>query len=344
MGSKSGGNSAPAPDPRLVEAQLRSMGVQEDAIGRLLKTTEELQPLQKQQLQFGLDSAKTAYDQSQQDRQWSLGRRDALTSAQDSVAADAEAFDTEARREELAGQAQADVAQQFGAVREQQNRDLARRGVNPASGMALATQEKTQTQQALASVGAANVARTQARTEGRALKRGVADMLAGYPGMASGQAGQGAQVGASGVTIANQGAGGLTAGSGQAAGAAGQLGQNATSMFGQQSAHYANSYQPSSLGSTMGGIGSVLGGAAQAWKAFSDPRLKTAIVPVGKDQRTGLVIYEFAYLSDPSKRFRGVMADEVQNVMPAAVSTAENGFLQVDYGLLGIPFEEVAHG
>ena len=62
MGSKS--SNAPAPDPRLVEAQIRSMGIQDDVIKRVMQQSEEIQPLQKEQLQFGLDTARTAYDQS----------------------------------------------------------------------------------------------------------------------------------------------------------------------------------------------------------------------------------------------------------------------------------------
>lgn len=73
MGSKS--SNAPAPDPRLVEAQIRSMGIQDDVIKRVMQQSEEILPLQKEQLQFGLDSARTAYDQSQQDRTWILDRR-----------------------------------------------------------------------------------------------------------------------------------------------------------------------------------------------------------------------------------------------------------------------------
>ena len=66
MGSKS--SSAPAPDPRLVEAQIRSMGIQDDVIQRVMQQSEEIMPLQREQMQFGLDASRKAFDQAQADR------------------------------------------------------------------------------------------------------------------------------------------------------------------------------------------------------------------------------------------------------------------------------------
>jgi len=74
---------------------------------------------------------------------------------------------------------------------------------------------------------------------------------------------------------------------------------------------------------------------------LSDRRLKEAIVEVGVDADTGLVLYEFAYCSDPSRRFRGVMADEVEVVMPDAVTVLPSGFCAVDYGRLGLQMTEI---
>lgn len=73
---------------------------------------------------------------------------------------------------------------------------------------------------------------------------------------------------------------------------------------------------------------------------FSDPALKENIVAVGR-LCNGLTLYLFDYrrdLRDALGRERqfGVMADEVERVMPEAVSRHEDGMLQVDYDLLGI--------
>jgi hypothetical protein len=353
MGSK--GSKAQAPDPRLVDAQLKSMRQQDAATEEILGVTREFAPLQKEQLQFGLDSARQAYTDSQADREWTLGRRGMLANAQDDIANEANSFDTEAKREELAGQAVADTNRAFESVRGQQVRELNASGINPNSGRALAVGEQTRLQQALALSGGANQARTAARTEGRALKGRVADMLSGYPSMASAQTGAGVSYGQSGVGLTNASMGGRTAGFGQAAGIAGQMGQNATGMFGQQ-AQRERSMQ--GQGADLGGIGAILGGGAKlletdlgkkgigaALSFFgSDRRLKTDIVKVGQDDRTGLSLYEFAYKTEPARRFRGVMADEVAMVMPGAVAKSKDGYMAVNYGLLGIPFTEVQPG
>lgn len=84
-------------------------------------------------------------------------------------------------------------------------------------------------------------------------------------------------------------------------------------------------------GGTSGGAGAGAGAAA------SDLNLKENIKKVGKEN--GFNIYEFSYKGD-SKRYRGVMAQEVQKVMPEAV-TVKDGFLAVFYDKIGIKFSEV---
>ncbi|TXH49369.1 MAG: tail fiber domain-containing protein [Desulfurellales bacterium] len=82
---------------------------------------------------------------------------------------------------------------------------------------------------------------------------------------------------------------------------------------------------------------------------YSDRRLKENIVLVGKDEATGLNLYEYNYVDGirgpvrfrPATRFRGVMADEVQALYPEAVVTTPLGFLAVRYDLLGLEMIEV---
>ena len=80
-----------------------------------------------------------------------------------------------------------------------------------------------------------------------------------------------------------------------------------------------------------------------ATSLVSDRRLKVSITEAGRDARTGLMQYEFAYRSHPSRRFRGVMADEVAEVMPEAVMVMLSGYHAVDYGRLGLEMTEVDH-
>jgi hypothetical protein len=62
----------------------------------------------------------------------------------------------------------------------------------------------------------------------------------------------------------------------------------------------------------------------------SDRRLKRDIVRAGT-LRNGLPLYTFRY-SWSSTRFVGVMADEVEQVLPGAVSVHASGYKLVDYG------------
>jgi len=80
---------------------------------------------------------------------------------------------------------------------------------------------------------------------------------------------------------------------------------------------------------TIGSLGAMLFG--------SDRRLKEHIDLIGKDEISGFNIYEFSYLGDP-RRYRGVMADEVQEVRPDAVVTGDDGFMRVNYTAIGVPF------
>jgi hypothetical protein len=70
-------------------------------------------------------------------------------------------------------------------------------------------------------------------------------------------------------------------------------------------------------------------GAAAAGK-FSDRRLKSNIVRVGTHP-LGIGIYEYDIFGH---RTQGVMADEVESVMPSAVTVAGGGYKMVDYGKL----------
>ena len=72
----------------------------------------------------------------------------------------------------------------------------------------------------------------------------------------------------------------------------------------------------------------------------SDPVLKENIVRIG-DHSAGVGLYLFDYKAefrDSCGRGRkfGVMADEVERIMPEAVSIGANGYRQVNYGMLGI--------
>ncbi|WP_423141464.1 tail fiber domain-containing protein [Parablastomonas sp. CN1-191] len=88
------------------------------------------------------------------------------------------------------------------------------------------------------------------------------------------------------------------------------------------------------------GSGSASGGDSSAMQTSSDPALKDNIVQVGTHPAGyGLYLFdykpEFAKRCGEGRRF-GVMADEVESIVPEAVSRDAFGYRQVDYAKLGL--------
>jgi hypothetical protein len=85
-----------------------------------------------------------------------------------------------------------------------------------------------------------------------------------------------------------------------------------------------------------GGAGGSRGGGRR-----SDVRLKHDITLLGHLEN-GLGFYRFSY-NGSSKAYVGVMAQEVQTVMPEAVVRGRDGYLRVYYNRLGVTFESYDH-
>ena len=73
------------------------------------------------------------------------------------------------------------------------------------------------------------------------------------------------------------------------------------------------------------------------FRHFSDIRLKEAIVPLGRLDN-GIGLYRFRYKGGDRTVYVGVMAQEVQTIVPEAVSRGRDGYLRVDYQALRLPF------
>lgn len=89
--------------------------------------------------------------------------------------------------------------------------------------------------------------------------------------------------------------------------------------------------QSSGSGGSSPGIGGLITAGASL---FSDIGLKENIIPAGKEN--GHNIYEFNYKED-NKRYIGVMAQEVAQTQPEAV-TEDPGGLKVNYDMIGVKF------
>src|SRR5580700_8467012 len=90
-------------------------------------------------------------------------------------------------------------------------------------------------------------------------------------------------------------------------------------------------------GGMRGGGGGGRGGGGRR----SDIMLKHDIALLGHLDN-GLGFYRFSY-NGSDKAYVGVMAQEVQQVMPEAAARGRDGYLRVYYDKLGVPFESYAH-
>lgn len=234
---------------------------------------------------------------------------------------------------------------QANAVFGQTTRNLARYGGgDPDRMVALAAQQANA--QTLASVNASNTARTGVREKMAGMRAGAANFGRNLPNTAATSYGLAGAVGSQGVNSQNTGfmsslpyAQFQAGGYGTQLGAAGMGGQQALGMGGlmnQQYGHQINAWgqQQQADATSMAGLGQFAGmamsaGSGTPWWLASDRRLKSDIVRVGT-HRFGIGIYEFTI---GGARQRGVMADEVEQVLPRAVRTVA-GYKQVNYAEL----------
>lgn len=254
---------------------------------------------------------------------------------------------SDARLEEQAGQAAADVRNGQSRQANMMARQGLRYGYSPAKMAMMAGQMATTN--ASAEAGAMTGARNQQRNLGWARQMDAAGLGRNLVGASQGAYGTMLNAGNSAVSNAQQPGNGLLMGMAQGAGMQQQgAGQNLSGLGGILSAQGSyNNMVASNNANSGGGLGAILGTAGQLGAAYimkgSDRRLKEDIVKVGRDERTGLNLYEFRYLGG-DKVYRGVMADEVESQYPRAVARNEAGFALVNYGMLGLEMVEVQHG
>jgi hypothetical protein len=85
------------------------------------------------------------------------------------------------------------------------------------------------------------------------------------------------------------------------------------------------------------GGGGMRGGGGRGGGRRSDIALKHNIALLGRLDN-GLGFYRFSY-NGSDKAYVGVIAQEVQAVIPEAVTRGRDGYLRVSYGKLGVPFQ-----
>lgn len=260
------------------------------------------------------------------------------------LVADAERFDTEAYQEGLASQAAADAARAFSQTKAMRARDMASMGINPNSGRFQGMNRADGLALAARRADAMTDTRTQADQLGWAKRLDAAGLGRNLPGAST--AAYGSATAAGNSAAGNYMAPGAQHMQGLAQGAStvmqgqGQRLTGLSNIMNTQASVYNNYEDPWMTGlGIVGSVGASAAGAGAFNGLFSDRRLKQDIVRVGTYDN-GLPMYEFAYKASPAKRFRGVMADDVERVMPEAVVEV-NGYKAVRYDKLDVDLEAV---
>ncbi len=294
-GGKGGGSSAPPPDPRLVEAQVNSLNMQDSAVQQMLDQAKSLQPMQMQQMQADTAAANEATKNAEANFAYATDQRAKLTPLQDQMVKDANTWNAPDQGTKLADQYMADVNQSFGNQQQQNLQAMERMGVNPSSGAALAMNNASGIAEAEAKAQAAEQARTQAQNTGWALTDRAASALGATPALALSSNGALSSAAGTAQNITNAGTSSLMSPLASAAGAAGQAAGTATSAYNGQLNSYVNSQNSlnSENNALLGAVGTVAGGAfggpigsalgAKVGSMLSDKNAKTDKVKLKDD-------------------------------------------------------------
>jgi hypothetical protein len=287
------------------------------------------------------DASKQNYDQQQAlfDLQYPQAQAQAAQYTKYGLPAQQKYYDMVAQYsepEEYERQANAAIGDQINAQQVQEanlDRNFASRGIDPTSGAAVSARAQQGVINAASAAAAANRARTAARGLGMQLTAGAADFASGRP--------------ASNITMFAGGAGNASNSAFQNTGSAigfgnsgaalqNQMYSSQASIYGQQMNTYADlaKAQAQADAQSSAGMGQGLGAVVGAAAMFmSDPRLKKNIRRIGTHP-SGVGVYEYEYVWGGNLQV-GVMADEVEQVIPAAVITRKDGFKMVNYAMLG---------
>ena len=349
MGSK----GAPPPDYEPLERASAQAAAVQEKLGRDQLAFAREQYDRSAPILEGIANQQMAAQSEQmaQARDYYNYQKDTYRPLERGLVADAERFNTEAYRNQVASQAAADSGRAFGIGQQQNQRAMAAMGANPNSGRFAGMQNATGLQQAAVRANAMTGARNQAQQMGYARKLDAAGLGRGLAGASAAAYGGASNAGSMAGGNAQSAGQNYMAGMGQGAGTIG-AGQNMqiqglSSVLNAQTQSYINTQDSfmGDLGAVLGGAGALAkGGGFAAIMGGSDRRIKENIEEVGVDQRTALPLYEFNYkpeFGDPTIRYVGVMADEVELSYPDAVYDMGNGFKAVRYDLLGIEFKEL---
>lgn len=343
-----GGGSAPAPDPNIGIAQkqladlaneqwssfktdiypelLRQSKVAEDRANEQFAMTKEV-------TNFNLDQARKAYARYEE----------GAIPAMQKLKEDADKYNEPGYQEMLASQALGDVNTSFESQRQQQAMRDRSYGIDPTSGRSAGSANAIGAMQALAGAQASTQTRQAAHDIGLTKQANVYNMYAGLPAQANAStnialnaSNQGIAGGKTAFDTTTATGASLNAGANTAMQGWNQVGTLGTQKYNADVSAYNAEQQASGAFAT--GLGSALGSGAALWKmgAFgSDIRIKQNVRRLGMLDN-GIPFYAFEYKPEYQDLWGhgvqlGVMAHEVEPLIPDAVMEHADGYKMVDY-------------
>lgn len=341
-----GSSSAPEPDPNIGVAQreLSKLATEQwDTFKtQIYPDLKAATDKQEARLQGAYESTK-AISEAQAKRaeeSYGLYKTEGLPQLE-ALRKDAEQYNEGAYQEQMALRAGADVATASENQRQQMEMRRRQYGIDPTSGVAAGQDNANAIMTAAAQAQAQNQTRMAAHEIGLQKLANVYNAYAGLPA-------QGNAASALSLNATQQGtnAGQSTVGNAAALGTStNQAAQTSMGGWGQVGTLGVQKYnadvgaytaQQQAEGQMAGSLGSALGSAAALWKLGSDIHIKQDIVRVGRLDN-GFPLYAFQYKPE----FRdecghgfqiGVMAQDVEKIIPDAVSVHADGYKMVDYG------------
>jgi len=350
-GGKGGGGSSPAPDPNIGLAQQKMADLSQKEfeqwqtdIWPTLKSQTEKQNTRADE-QFALD--KEAQGIQMDSAKKNLAEYDRNAVNRESIYKEAEDYGTEENQQRMAEGAIGDVTTAATNADIQKTQQMQSYGINPNSGQFQGMKNSNQVVQAANAASAATQARNAAIQLGWAKKMDAAGLAQGSfgnqatsTGLALSSGGQALNSGQ--TTISNAGAMGnsMAQGYGGAMSGWNNVGQLGVQKYNADIQKYSVDQQAASASSAGWGAlaGSVIGaGAKIGVAAMSDIRTKENIEVVGY-LPNGLLVYEYEYKPEFKDhkhaghgRYRGLMAHEVEKVIPEAVFEMDNGYKAINY-------------
>jgi len=341
---KGGGGSAPTPDPAIGQAAQANVALgehwldfakQQFADGNSRQATTDA--LNTKVINQQIATQDQANTWAQQDRARTLG---VFQPIENQFVDTAKNFDTPEKQEEAAATAKADVLSSAGTQQQSNQRQMAAMGISPDSGRYAGITKTQDTNTALASAGAQNNARQVIRDKGLALKADAVNMGKGLASSTAAAYGIGTNAGNSAVQTNQQGNNNfyqngavMQQGFGGAVGANNSAGSMLGNLYGNQLNAWSAQQQANATSSA--GIGSLVGTGIGAYAALSDINTKQNIKRIGTLDN-GVPVYAFEYKQEYKDAWGhgmriGVMAQEIENIIPDAVSLHEDGYKVVDY-------------